>query len=64
MIRTNMIRIFVDIDYINQHDKQRRVHIEKLSDSIEDVECIVKHFYENDDIKHINCINYNTQKFA
>ena len=64
MIRMNMIRIFVDVDYINQHDKQRHIHIEKLSDSIEDVECIVKHFYENDDIKHINCINYNTQKFT
>lgn len=59
-----MIRTFVDVDYINQHDKQRRVHIEKLSDSIEDVECIVKHFYENDDIKHINYISYNTQKFT
>lgn len=59
MIRMNMIRIFVDVDYINQHDKQRCVHIEKLSDSIEDVDSLVKHFYENDDIKHINCISYN-----
>ena len=58
-----MIRMFVDVDYINQNDKQRRVHIEKLSDSIEDVDSLVKHFYENDDIKHVNCISYNTQKY-
>ncbi len=58
MIRKNMIRIFVDVDYINQHDKPRRVRIEKLSNSIEDVDSLIKHFYENDDIKHINCIMY------